>query len=250
MVTNKVDADVIPFRRVVPAGYQKATLSLTGLAPLLMNSGEADRDSDTYRTYFNLGKVRGKTLEQEAQLRRLEWSLALYLDAELGPFIPSQNLHEMLRQAATKWKKGADIGRSLVVMEYRIPLVYDGPRTEEALWDGGFRDHRMVANGGIGRGRVVRCRPKFEAWSLEATLAFDPEDLDFDLLQMVVDRTEKYGLGDYRTGGFGAFAAVLSDAEEHNGAVNTNGAGTKAKHPSEQAAHGARVKRIVKEASA
>lgn len=235
-------ASVIPFRRVVPSGYHQAALGFVGTSALLMNSGEADRDSETYRAYFNLGKVRDKTLEQEAQLRKLEWTLALYIDDEEGPYIPSQNVKETLRSAATKWKKGEDVKRSLVLLEYRIPLDYKGPRTQEALWDEGFRDQRMVANSGINRGRVLRCRPKFEDWRLTCTLAYDPEDLDFDLLQMIVERSQKYGLGDGRGIGFGSFVAELSAFEARTHELN--GQAAKARAASSVRVHAATVDRI------
>jgi len=233
----------IAYRRVVPPGYHQVDLALYGNSALLMNSGEADRDSETYRAYFNLGKVRNKTLEQEAQLRKLEWTLALYLDADLGPYIPSQNVKEVLRSAATKWKKGEDVKRSLVVVEYRVPLEYEGPRTEDELWEQGFRDQRMVANAGMNRGRVLRCRPKFDWWSLRATLAYDPEDLDFDLLEMIADRSQKYGLGDGRGIGFGAFSASLGEHVDTDLVVN--GSALKRRHPEHERAHKAQVDRIV-----
>ena len=62
----------------------------------------------------------------------------------------------------------------------------------------------MVANSGMNAGRVSRCRPMFKDWSLEVDIAFDPEDIDADFPHIAVDRTRKYGLGDYRPT-FGSF---------------------------------------------
>lgn len=228
-------------RRIIPQGYIEAELSLTGTAPLLMNSGEADRDSETYRTYFNLGRKRGKSLDDEAKLRELEWTLALYLDEEIGPYIPGKNIKELLRSAATKWKKGEDIKRSLIVVENRVPLDYKGPRDVKSLWDKGFRYTAMVANAGPSRGRVVRCRPMFEDWSIKAEIAYDPEDIDFDLLETVVDRSQKYGLGDYRPE-FGAFAATITIKGEH--VPSSNGDARKRRNGAEDKAHDAFVERI------
>lgn len=230
-------------RRIVPAGYQRATLVLTGTAPLLHNSAEYDRDSETYRAYHLLGHKRGKSLDDEQRLRELEWLLALYFDDEIGPFIPGKNVKEMLRAAATKWRKGAELVRSLVVVDYRIPLIYEGPRTPDELWEAGYRYVTMVANGGVSRGRVLRCRPMFENWSLVVELAYDPEDIDFDFLGLVVERAVKYGIGDGRTIGFGSFESALTIGELHK--ASTNGSALKERDRSCVAAHLALVDRVV-----
>jgi hypothetical protein len=185
-------------RRVIPEGYARVTLTLSGTSPLLMNSGEVDRDSELFRAYYMLGQKKRKTLDDEARLRELEWQLRLYLDADLGPYVPGKNVKELLRSAATKWRRGEDIKRSLVVEAYRIPLTYDG-----------FRYTAMVANAGMGSGRVLRCRPMLPKWSLSAAIAYDPEEIDGDFLALVVERSQKYGLGDYRPE-FGSFKAELS----------------------------------------
>lgn len=195
-------------RRVIPSGYQVCLLHLDGETPLLMSSGEADRRSDTYRAYRALSKKRGKTIEDEDRLGELEWYTRLYYDEELGPYIPGKNVKELLRSAATKWRQGENVRRSLVIPDYRIPLTYKGPRDPVGLWEANFAYTTMVAMSGPSGGRVERCRPCFDTWSLECEIAYDPEDLDFPDLSMFVERSEKYGLGDYRPD-FGAFRASL-----------------------------------------
>lgn len=209
------------FRRVVPVGYQMAEMHLDGQTPLLMSSGEADRDSETYRAFRALSKKRGKTTEDEERLRELEWYTRLYFDRELGPYIPGKNAKELLRSAATKWREGENVKRSLVVPDYRVPLLYDGPRTADELWQRGFRYTTMVANAGAGSGRVERCRPCFDQWAITCELAWDPEDLDGDTVAMVVERSQKYGLGDYRPE-FGAFVATLTMKGVKRGDANAS----------------------------
>ena len=232
------------FRRIVPPGYQRATLTLTGTSPLLMNSGDVDRDGEEYRAYYLLGQKRGKSLDDDARLRELEWALAMYLDETVGPFIPGKNVKELLRSAATKFRKGEDIKRSLVVIDYRVPLLYDGPRDQASLWEQGYRYTTLAANGGVSRGRVWRCRPKFEDWALVAEIAYDPEDLDFDFLNIVVDRSRKFGLGDYRPE-FGSFEAELIAGDVHK--LASNGSALKAIVRESLRAHEAIVGRIVQE---
>ena len=210
-------------RQIVPTGYTTATLSLVGTSPLLMSSGEADRESELYRAYRLLGDTKKKSLDDEARMREMEWKLRLYFDAKIGPYIPGKNIKEMLRSAATKWKRGEDIKRSLVVIQTRIPLLYDGPRTEKGLWDAGYRYIAMVANSGMNAGRVSRCRPMFKEWSLEVDIAFDPEDIDADFLHIAVDRTRKYGLGDYRPT-FGGFDIKMELGDVVKGEANGSAA--------------------------
>lgn len=229
-------------RRVVPPGYADATLHLEGTSPLLMNSGEIDRDSELYRAYFLLGQKKRKSLEDDARLREMEWELRLYLDAEIGPYIPGKNVKEMLRSAATKWRRGEDIKRSLVVVPYRIPLLYDGPRDQAGLWKAGYRYTAMVSNAGIGSGRVLRCRPMFEGWSLDVEIAYDPEDLDADFLSIVAERTQKYGLGDFRPE-FGSFKATLSPSKVHRS--SRNGLATKDRDDIAEGAHEAMNAKII-----
>jgi len=188
-----------------------------------MSSGEADRESDTFKAYRSLSKVRSKSDEEESRLRELEWYTRLYYDEQVGVYIPGKNIKELLRSAATKWRRGEDIKRSLVVPEYRIPLVYGGPKTPEALWAAGFRYTAMVANSGAGGGRVTRTRPCFDEWALECEIAYDPDDLDFSLIEDVVARSQKYGLGDYRPE-FGAFNATVVFEREQRLAARANGA--------------------------
>lgn len=210
-----------PIRRIIPTGHKVCLLHLDGETPLLMSSGEVDRDGDTYRAYEELAKASRKSIEEKARLRELEWYTRLYFDEKLGPYIPGKNIKELLRSAATKWKLGESVKRSLVVPEYRIPLIYDGPRTAAELWQKGFRYTAMVANAGASSGRVDRTRPCFDQWSLEAEIAFDPEELDISQLENIVKRSEKYGLGDYRPE-FGAFSATLSFVREQREDANGN----------------------------
>lgn len=213
-----------PIRRIIPTGHKVCLLRLDGETPLLMSSGEADRESDTYRAFEELSKARNKSIEEKARLRELEWYVRIYFDEELGPYIPGKNVKELLRSAATKWKLGEAVRRSLVVPDYRIPLIYNGPKTAPELWKEGFRYTTMVANAGAGSGRVDRTRPCFENWALECEIAFDPEELDLGQVENIVKRSEKYGLGDYRPE-FGAFSASLNFLHEQR--EDTNGVAAK-----------------------
>ena len=247
MATPKKAFAVQPswLRRVVPEGYATATLHLNGTAPLLMNSAEADHDSALFRAYTLLGQKKGKTLDDEARLRELEWELRIYLDEDLGPYVPGRMIKAVLAAAGAKFKKGTTIGRSLITILYRIPLEYDGPRDQQGLWDAGYRYTTMVKNAGFNAGRVLRCRPMFPEWAIHADIAFDPEEIDPDTLSMIVERSQRFGLGDYRPE-FGAFAATLDLTPTSR--KSRAPLGTKRRNGHEEQAHEAFKARIMEPA--
>jgi hypothetical protein len=211
------------FRRAIPSGYLVYTITLSGITPLLMSSGEVDRDGDLYQAYETLASTRKKTREQKAQLRELEWHTRIYFDDKLGPYIPGKNVKELLRESATKYRMGESLKRGLIVPEYRLPLIYEGPRDLKGLWNKGFRYTTMVANAGAGSGRVDRTRPCFPDWQLVFDVAFDQEELDQHVFENVVARSEKYGLGDYKPE-FGAFRAHCEFQRIENADLRVNGA--------------------------
>lgn len=229
-------------RRIVPEGFASATLLLRGTSPLLMNSPEADHDSELYRAYVLLGQKKGKTQDDESRLRELEWEIRIYLDADLGPYIPGRNVKAVLQEAGGKFKKGATIHRSLITVDSRIPLEYDGPRDQDGLWAGGYRYTTMVKNAGFNAGRVMRCRPMFKDWALTADIAFDPEEIDPDTLALIVERAQRYGLGDFRPE-FGSFSATLDLSGTKR--AKRPAMGTKGRNGHDEAAHDAFKARIM-----
>jgi hypothetical protein len=228
-------------RRNPPNGYAVYEVTLTGETPLLMSSAEIDRESDIYKDMRTLATQRKRTSEQDAQLRQLEWHTRIYHDEDLGPYMPGKNIKEMLRAAATKWKLGEVVKRSLVVPDYRIPLSYSGPRDLDDLWAEGYRYTTMVRNSGIASGMVERTRPCFEEWSLTFEVAFDTEELDEEDFTKILARSEKYGLGDYRPE-FGAFTATAKFVRRQQVGLAANG--TKKRDPRAESAQTKHAERI------
>lgn len=233
------------FRRIVPQSYQTATLQLEGTSPLLMNSADCDRRSPLYRAFQELSRKKNRTVSDDERLMELEWQIRVYLDEELGPYIPGNNIKKCITTAATKYRKGEPLGRGLVTTEYRIPLQYDGPRDAETLWEKGFYYTTMVQNAGYGSGRVMRTRPMFPKWSVTAEIAWDPEECDADTLGLIVERAQRFGLGDYRPE-FGAFLATLVINGEKSKKASFEGA-TKNRngHKEREQAHEAMKARIM-----
>ena len=59
----------LQYRRIVPAGYVSAKLTLNGTSPILMNSGEVDVEGDLYRTFKMLSTQRKKSDDDTAWMR-------------------------------------------------------------------------------------------------------------------------------------------------------------------------------------
>jgi hypothetical protein len=134
-----------------------------------------------------------RTIDDEMSIMHLEWLAGVYHDGEIGPYLPGANVKTALAEAATRWRKGATVRRSLVVVEQRLPLEYAGPRDLDALWSEGYRDVRGAVTSGQNRGRVTRCRPCFE--------------------ETIAEFAQIRGLGDFRPD-FGTFTAEWTEAEK------------------------------------
>lgn len=200
-------------RRVIPSAYRGGTIRLEGEAPLLMHADTLlDLAHPLTREFKLLAAKRGRTPDDDMNLAKLEWLAGIYHDGALGPYVPGANVKMALAEAATRYKKGATIRRSLVVVEHKLPLEYDGPRDLEELWEEGYRDVRGAVNSGFGRGRVSRCRPCFVEWALSAEVAYDPAELGEDTLVAALDIAQMRGLGDYRPE-FGTFSASWAPKE-------------------------------------
>lgn len=198
--------------RIVPSAYREGHIEIEGVAPLLMHADTLLDLSDPITREFKLlaaKSSRDRTPDDEMNLAKLEWMAGIYHDDDLGPYMPGANLKEAIAQAASRFKKGATVRRSLIVLQHKLELQYDGPRDLEMLWGEGYRDVRGAVNSGIGRGRVSRCRPCFAEWGIEAEVAFDPSELSVDLIAESLEIAQMRGLGDYRPE-FGLFKATWS----------------------------------------
>jgi len=198
---------------VIPAAYRSATLHIEGEAPLLMHADTLlDITHPLTREFKELtGKdSRSRTMDDEMNIAHIEWLAGIYHEDDIGPYLPGSMVKANLASAATRWKKGATVQRSLVVVQAKLSLEYNGPRGLEDLWEEGYRDMRGAVTSGRNRGRVMRCRPMFEEWALTAEIAYDPKELDRDLLESVCEFAQIRGLGDFRPD-FGTFIATWDE---------------------------------------
>ena len=193
-------------------------IHLKGTAPLLMhNSRLANPLDPAAKALKKATSKRTKTDDDHEEIARLEHAGSLYLDSDVGPYIPSDNIWRALFDAAKKHKFGVKLKEG-VVFDANLhgpktiagvnPLSYAGTaRTAEALWKD--ENYRHLASVKIGTSRTMRCRPVFRDWQVEAVGFLDPNILDFaDLVLVAGTAGQVIGLGDWRPK-YGRFEATV-----------------------------------------
>lgn len=171
---------------------------IKGTAPLLMNCDRYANPLDPLtKKHSALRKKKGKTDDELIALMKSEWLGALYFDKKGVVHIPSKNIEATLLNGARRRKLGKLFEAGVAVVEDVVPLKHNGPKDIEKLWEKDeFRDVRGVV---ISRARVMKCRPKFNDWSADFSVAFHGDVVsESDIIQAMEDAGEFVGLCDYR----------------------------------------------------
>jgi hypothetical protein len=188
----------------------KFRIDIQGTAPLLMHSSRLSNPLDpATKALKKVTGKRSKTDEDHAEASRLEHAGGLYIDADLGPFVPAENISRSLVDGAKLSKRGVKVTRGLFIETDVNALVYRGPRDVEGLWkDENFRHMASVK---VGTSRVMRCRPHFKDWQVSADGLLDANILDLDELSDIATTAgQVIGLGDWRPR-FGRYTATITE---------------------------------------
>jgi len=173
-------------------------MTLTGTEPLVMHSARlADPLDAATKALKAVSSKRVKTDDDREEMARLEFIGGLYLDADLGPYVPGENLERCLVDAAKITKSGRKVQQGVFVKTNVNPLAYGGPRDADGLWaDANFR---LVKSVKVQANRVMRTRPMFRQWRLDAEGVLDTAVLSIDDLRSIAETAgTRIGLGDYR----------------------------------------------------
>ena len=186
----------------------KARIAIHGTTPLITHNIRLANPLDPIAKAMKvISAKRKKTEDDYLQLARLEFEGGLYLDSEVGPYVPGENVEKCIVEGARITKQGKQVERGLFVLDNVVPLVYKGPRTPEALWDD--ENFRHTAAVRVGQQRVMRTRPIFRDWALDVEAEVDPGLLAPEVLQSILDDAgSMVGIGDHRPR-FGRFEATL-----------------------------------------
>ena len=108
--------------------WTKVRYRLKGDSALLMHSGRlADPLSPVAKSIKQVSAKKAKTDADHERMAMLEFGGALYIDPNLGPFIPGENIEASIYEAARKTKEGK-LATSGLFVPGKSRLEYEGPR--------------------------------------------------------------------------------------------------------------------------
>lgn len=190
--------------------------TMTGIAPLLMHSDRlADPIAPETIEHKKLTAKRLKSYEDHLNIARSEWMAGLLYEPDIGVYMSSQMIRASLVEGAKMFKLGKKITRAVMFTEHRgFALDYEGPKDPSKLWERReFTDKRSVK---IGQARLMRYRPRFDAWSCSGSFILDTSQLSTGEILQCFETAGMYcGIGDYRIsspkgGIFGTYEVVLN----------------------------------------
>lgn len=125
-----------------------------------------------------------------------------------GVAVPSENLRRSLIAAAKINRLRPTVLRALAVTVAAVPLLYEGPRKPQELWDdGSFHLTRMIRGTG---GASPTTYPMFREWALKVPFELDESVLNLADLREIAERAGRIeGLGASRTQGYGRYDALV-----------------------------------------
>lgn len=153
---------------------------IKGIVPTIMSNGHMADPANPFAIQaaaIRNEKKRGKSFTDEQSQRYYKTLFIgqLYLKdrkAMAVPCWPAENVEAMIRAGAKKSRAGQSALVGVSVID-DFPLIYDGPKTAEALWeDERFRFFSMPLPKG-GGSRTVNCRCRFQQWEFKFDVLLD-----------------------------------------------------------------------------
>ncbi len=177
-------------------------ISITGESPLLCHNGQTADPRNAYAKAMKaVSSKRKKTDSDYEELARLEWLAGLYRFRD-QLVIPDYVLESVFIAGGKKSKRGPQVKCGMFFTDH-AQLDFDGK--PEVITDDTLSE--MFASGDfthtvgvkVGMSKVMRTRPIFRRWNLEATAHFDPDVLNLrDIEEVAADAGKLVGIGDWR----------------------------------------------------
>lgn len=185
-------------------------LKITGRSGLVMHNPRLiDPEDEIVRAIAEItAKGSKQTDADRASVGRLEWFGGIYHTPDAGVHVPSWNIVKCLNRGGVITRQGTDVLRALSPVTDVVPLIYDGPRDLDKLYERPeFRFRKEV---GIGQKKVMRVRPIFRRWALEFEAELIEEAMNpGDLLRVAETAGMVEGLLDARKLGYGRFSVEM-----------------------------------------
>lgn len=183
---------------------------LTGVNGMVMHNGHLADPSNYYAK--ELKKISGKRSKTEADfaaMSEIEFKGSLYIHENgngMEIVLPADVIEASIINGAKKSKKGT-LAKSALFVTKHSPLLYDGPKDPEQLWE----DKRFVFVKPvvISRARIMRTRVFFAEWQAEIEVEYNEELCNkSDVEKWVYDAGQQVGVGSWRPR-HGRFTAKL-----------------------------------------
>jgi hypothetical protein len=190
-------------------GLKTLHATLTGIRPLLLHNGQlADPTNEHTKALREVTSKRKKTDADHIEIKRLEWLGCLYRDEQGQVAVSEDMLLGCVSAGARAAKKGKQAQAALLGAQPFFALKYKGPTDLTELFNTGkFCDYRLVV---IDRKRIMRARPRFNQWGLDAELLYDDSLLNRDdVVTALTVAGATVGMGDFRPR-FGRFTVEVS----------------------------------------
>jgi hypothetical protein len=171
---------------------------IRGVSPLLLHNGQlSDPQNEWSKAMKVITGKKKKTDKDMDELARLEFMGGLYVDDNGVPCVPGENIEAMLQAEGAKNRMKRQV-QSGVISDGNWPIIYDGPKTAEGLWEKRkeFALRKSVRNQ---QNRVMRVRPIFRAWALEFDVDVIEEEINAAQIKEFMPAAGRHtGLNDWR----------------------------------------------------
>lgn len=219
----------------------KVAFELKGEMPLLLHADDV-MQSDELKAWRQAPENKNITVPGDDRSPPWTWQTYLYSDGE-HIAMPQENLMVALRQAGTQMilkrqKTYKEISQSglLITSEFcdffangkQIPFaevqaIRDWEFVKQCDWalDHDFR--LFVKRARVNQSKHVRCRARFDRWSVKGTIQILAPEITFEVLCKLFELAGRVGLCDWRPGcktpgPFGMFSSELKKCAERKAA--------------------------------
>lgn len=190
------------------------TITLKGTSPILLhNPRMVDPEFEINRQIKAITSKRKKTDEDLRLIEKLEWYGGMYeMQNGNGKIVsqPTAKLRKCIVNTARISKLGKMVERALSFTALDVPLIYEGPKDIDKLFQD--KNYHSRLSVGIGNKRVMRVRPKFFPWGLVIDgLFIEDAGINFDEFERIVELAGLVeGIGDNRVNGYGRFIGKVT----------------------------------------
>jgi len=182
--------------------HETLKFTIQGVVPTILCNGQTSDPLNKFaKDLKKISSKRNKTEDDHKAMAKLEFMACMYVNEKGNPCWPSDNIEAMIIKAAAKQRKGTD-AKSAIFVENHAPLIYEGPKTPDALWNYRTMDNNpfvLRASVVVNRNRIMRTRPIFRNWSLEFCVHYLTDIFDKEQVIHTIETAGRVvGLSDWR----------------------------------------------------